>query len=191
MCMRYHDFKLLVKGDLKRLGGGSERKDLLKQILIGESFKLIFWYRVVSFLRLNNRIVLEKVAVRFWRYYRYKYNITLPIETVVGDGLFMPHVGSIVINGSTKIGRNVNISQGVTIGVSRRGKVGVPVIGDDVFIGPGAVIVGKISIGNNVAIGANSVVNFDVLDGAVVAGNPGRIVSMNGSSGYINNKASG
>ena len=85
-----------------------------------------------------------------------------------------------------KIGKNCNISQGVTIGQSNRGKrAGVPVIGDSVFIGPGAKIFGAITIGNNVAIGANAVVTSDVPDNAVVAGIPARILSLLGSAGYV------
>ena len=87
------------------------------------------------------------------------------------------------------IGDNVNISQGVTIGQTNRGKrKGVPVIGNGVYIGPGAKVIGKVTIGNNVAIGANAVVTEDVPDNACVAGVPAKIVSMNGAEGYVNRK---
>ena len=87
------------------------------------------------------------------------------------------------------IGDNVNISQGVTIGQTNRGKrKGVPVIGNGVYIGPGAKVIGKVTIGNNVAIGANAVVTEDVPDNACVAGVPAKIVSMNGAEGYVGRK---
>jgi len=60
------------------------------------------------------------------------------------------------------------------------------VIGDNMYIGPGAAITGKILVGNNVAIGANAVIIEDVPDNAVIVGNPGRIISYDGSTGYIN-----
>jgi serine O-acetyltransferase len=65
--------------------------------------------------------------------------------------------------------------------------MGYPIIGDNVYIGPGAKLVGRVHIGRNVAIGANCVVTCDVPDNAVIVGVPGRIVSYNGASGYVEN----
>ncbi len=91
------------------------------------------------------------------------------------------------MNEQSVIGKNCNISHGVTIGQTNRGtKKGTPVIGDNVYIGPGALIIGGISIGNNVCIGGNAVVTKDIPDNSVVVGNPGRIISQNGSEGYVN-----
>src|SRR3972149_632365 len=64
---------------------------------------------------------------------------------------------------------------------------GAAVIGDNVYIGPGARIVGKVDIGSNVAIGANCVVTKDVPENAVVVGVPGKVISFNGSGDYIQN----
>ena len=107
----------------------------------------------------------------------------------IGPGLCVGHAiaGGIIMNDKTRIGKNCNIHHGVTIGVKNRGcAVGVPVFGDNVYIGPGAKVIGGIRIGNNVAIGANAVVTHDVPDNAVVGGVPARILSHNGSSGLIN-----
>jgi serine O-acetyltransferase len=85
------------------------------------------------------------------------------------------------------IGRNCNISPGVILGKGNRGKNrGYPTLGDNVYIGPGAKIVGGVKIGNNVAIGANCVVTKDIPDGSVVVGVPGRVISQKGSEGYVN-----
>lgn len=117
-----------------------------------------------------------------------KYGFQIPFVTKIGDGFFMGHYGNIVINGKVIIGSNCNIAQGVTIGQTNRGKTkGVPVIGDRVWIGANAVIVGGIRIGNDVLIAPLSYVTEDIPDMAVVAGNPAKIVNFNGSSGYINN----
>ena len=84
--------------------------------------------------------------------------------------------------------KNCNISQGVTIGIVNSGeKAGVPSIGDRVYIGPGAKIIGNIKIGNDVAIGANAVVVSDVPDGVTVGGIPAKAISQNNSSAYIKN----
>lgn len=105
----------------------------------------------------------------------------------IGKGFYIGHFGTIVVHSSAVIGDNVNISQGVTIGATNRGnRQGIPTIGNQVYIGPGAKIIGKITVGNNVAIGANAVVTKDVPDNAVVAGVPAKIISMQGGEGYIN-----
>ena len=63
---------------------------------------------------------------------------------------------------------------------------GYPVLGDNIYIGPGAKIVGAVRIGNNVAIGANCVVTKHVPDNSVVVGVPGKVISQEGSIGYVN-----
>jgi serine O-acetyltransferase len=80
----------------------------------------------------------------------------------------------------------------VTIGLSNRGegKIGAPIIGDNVFIGPGAKLFGNITIGNNVAIGANTVITKDIPDNSVVVGSQSKIISSKGSSGYVNHTIS-
>jgi serine O-acetyltransferase len=66
-------------------------------------------------------------------------------------------------------------------------KKGYPTIGDNVYIGPGAKIVGAVTIGDNVAIGANCVVTRDIEADSVVVGIPGRVISGEGSVGYVEN----
>jgi len=110
------------------------------------------------------------------------------LKTQIGPGLYIGHQGGIVINEQVVIGKNCNLSQQVTIGVSRRGeRAGVPTIGDNVYLGPGAKIFGKIQVGNNAAIGANCVVTRDVPDNGVAVGIPAKVISYEGSTGYINN----
>lgn len=130
----------------------------------------------------------------FWkfllRHYQIKYGFQIYPETQIGEGLYLGHWGALVINPKAKIGKNCNIAQGVTIGQQNRGKnEGYPVIGDEVWIGPNAVIVGSVNIGNNVLIAPNAYVNFDVPENSMVMGNPGKIYPAdNATQGYINNK---
>jgi len=139
-------------------------------------------YNKTPFLGLYWRIVL--------RHFQIKYGFQIYPETEIGEGFYLGHWGSLVINPKTKIGKNCNIAQGVTIGQQNRGKnAGFPVIGDEVWIGPNAVIVGKVNIGSNVLIAPNAYVNFDVPANSVVAGNPAKIYfNENATEGYINNK---
>jgi serine O-acetyltransferase len=100
----------------------------------------------------------------------------------------MGHYGNIVINQGAILGKNCCVAQGVTIGyVSRGRRKGYPTIGDRVWIGANAVVVGNIAVGNDVLIAPLAYVNFDVPDNAVVLGNPGEIVNYNGSQGYVKN----
>jgi serine O-acetyltransferase len=94
-----------------------------------------------------------------------------------GPGFVILHSMGIVINSQTRGGRNVILEHGVTIG-SEKGQS--PILGDDVYIGAGAKIIGAVRIGSRVKIGANAVVTRDVPDDATVVGIPARIVRLNG-----------
>ena len=102
----------------------------------------------------------------------------------------MGHAYNITINPHAVIGSNCNIHKGVVIGQTNRGiKKGVPTIGNCVWIGINAAIVGGIKIGDDVLIAPNSFVNIDVPSHSVVFGNPCIIKhSDNATEGYINNK---
>lgn len=114
-----------------------------------------------------------------------KYNWTIPIN-VFGPGLTIVHVGTIVVSGKAKIGKNCRIHVCTNIGnAPSHGIDGTPIIGDNVYIGPGAKLFGPISIGNNVVIGANSVVNKSFPDNCTIAGVPAIKISENTSKQYI------
>lgn len=136
----------------------------------------------------------KSLAGAFWRFvlrhHQIKYGFQIYPETQIGEGFYLGHWGSLVINPKTKIGINCNIAQGVTIGQQNRGKnTGIPTIGNEVWIGANAVIVGGITIGDNILIAPNSYVNFDVPSNSVVVGNPGKIYPKeDATEGYINNK---
>ncbi|HVV49893.1 MAG TPA: serine acetyltransferase [Polyangia bacterium] len=111
------------------------------------------------------------------------WGIEIPRRARIGAGFYVGHSGGIVISSEAVIGRNCSISQGVTIGAGGQGaRKGVPTVGDDVYIAPGACLYGRIRIGNNVKIGANAVIYKDVPDNAVVALDPGfRVLSLKGN----------
>ena len=94
-----------------------------------------------------------------------------------------------MIHENVVIGRNCNVAHGITIGRTNRGKLkGTPIIGDYVWIGTNAIIVGNIKIGSHVLIAPGAYVNFDVPDNSMVIGNPGKIIIKNNpTEGYINN----
>ena len=102
-----------------------------------------------------------------WRIWSVLGGISLPVRTRIGGGLQMPHTHGIVVNVDARIGFNCDIYQQVTIGEM---KGGCPTIGNNVFIGPGAMILGSITIGDGASIGPNALVIRDVPpDGLAVA----------------------
>ncbi len=112
--------------------------------------------------------------------------ISFPVGLKIGNGIFISHAGTIIINTQCEVGDNCNFAPDTIIGYGiKNGVEGYPKIGNRVFIGPGAKIFGPIVIGDDVAIGANAVVNLDVPNSAVVAGVPAKIVSMKGSSQMV------
>ena len=139
-----------------------------------------------GFSRGTGRFTLYPLARLLHNHCRIKYHIDIPPNTDIGPGLYIGHLGDVVVNGRVRIGKNCNLSPGVVIGAANRGKRrGVPTIGDNVYIAPGAKLVGNITIGDNVAIGANAVVINDLPNNAVAAGNPAQVLSYEGVGGYI------
>lgn len=188
--MKFQEYTALVYADLFRYIGQPTFSLFLKHALLNPSFKYTFLMRTCLFLRSKRVLVPIFVIVRILlRHYRFRYGISIPYTTDIGPGLFISHPGNIVVSNHCRIGKNCNISQGVTIGFNARGKSpGYPSIGDETYIGPGAKLIGGIHIGNNVAVGANCVVLDNIPDHAVVVGIPGKIVSDKGSKGYILNR---
>ena len=107
-----------------------------------------------------------------------KYGIDIASGARLGPGLHISHFGGITI-GPTSIGSDCNIAKGVTIGNVRSGpRQGRPVLGNAVWVGVNATLVGGIRVGDGAAIAPGAFVNFDVPPGALVMGNPGVIVGV-------------
>ena len=128
-----------------------------------------------------NKIILLILKYRY-KSLSIKYGFSIPINTF-GPGLCIAHRGTSVINGASKIGKNCRINIDVNIGTQMGENGKAPTIGDNCFIGPGAKLFGDIKIGDNVAIGANAVVNKDFGDNVTIAGVPAKVVSKKGTNG--------
>lgn len=191
MVTSWKELRFLWRSDLHRYHGKSNIRAFLYSLQDRPGFRYTFLMRLGNYLHGRRTNLFGRIVYRFYyeilRHYQMKFGIIIPPETKIGSGLYIDHFGGIVVNANAVIGKNCNIGQGVTIGQTNRGsRQGCPTIGDNVYIAPGAKIIGKIQIGNNVAIGANAVVTRDVPDDAVAIGNPAEVVSSKGSVGYIN-----
>lgn len=98
--------------------------------------------------------------------------IELPCEVEIGRNFIIDHSGGIVVSGYARFGDNCRIRTGVVIGLCRVGDPCAPTIGDNVDIGAGAKILGRITIGDNCLIGANAVVISDVPENSIAVGVP-------------------
>lgn len=145
------------------------------------SLQFLFWLRLCSVDSKVIRYLAKFQRVRLTR----KSGLQIPEISSIGAGLELPHAISIVVHYNAKIGRNCTIYQFVTIGGDVKGNA--PIIGDNCFIGAGAVIVVRVVIGNNVTIGANAVVNKNVPDNATVGGVPANVLHYEHPAKYIKN----
>lgn len=116
-----------------------------------------------------------------------KYGIEINSNTKIGKGFVMTHPYNITISSNAKIGDNVNIMKGATVGMAQAGShSGTPIIGNCVFIGLNATVIGGIKIGDDVLIAPNTLVNRDVPDHSIVIGNPCRIIHReDATKGYV------
>lgn len=160
-------------------------------VFFTQGFWAIFQHRIAHFIYIKVtwkpfRIPLLFSTLVWQKVIEILTGISIPSSVKIGHSFYIGHFGGIIINSNTVIGNNCNISQGVTIGVSGYNeKRGTPILGDNIYIGANVVVAGKINIGNNVLIGACSMVKDSLPDNSVAIGVPAIIISQKGSKGYI------
>jgi serine O-acetyltransferase len=170
---------------------GSSR---LKLVLLTQGVWATVEYRYSRWVMTKVRIpiirqVLQLISMIWHKNIQMTTGIDLPQTADIGKGLYIGHFGGLIVGSGVKIGQTCNLSHGVTIGYAGRGeKWGCPVIGDRVLICVGAIVIGKIKIGDDVVIGAGSVVTRDLPDKAVAAGVPAKIINYEGSGDFISYK---
>jgi len=178
----------LLAADQFRHTGRSGVRDALHLLATEWSFRYLVVFRYGQHVRHRGRRSPRYLVVRtLHRTLAVRYGYEIPLATSIGPGLYLGHLGPIIVSEGAVLGANVNLSNGVVIGRSNRGETaGAPVIGDGVFVAPGAKIIGRLHVGDGAAIGANAVVLADVPAGVTVAGIPARVVSDEGAEGYVN-----
>lgn len=153
------EFHRLYNADMKRYNGSG-----------GNVHRFHFWLRLAS--TTNNKFVklLARFVIHRWRD---KYGLEIMYTTKIGPGLCLCHPYNITVNSYSVLGSNISLYKGCTIGQENRGKrKGSPIIGNKVWVGTNAQVIGNITIGDDVLIAPNSFVNCDVPSHSVVYGNP-------------------
>jgi serine O-acetyltransferase len=163
----------LILGDLRAKSAWcyerTDWKGVLKALLT-DGTPAMLWYRLMQWARRWRLVPLE------WAFNRLN---TVCCGCVIGrgaefgPGFVLIHSLGVVINGTVRGGANVKLEHQVTIGAEKRQS---PVLGDDVFVGAGAKILGAVRIGDGAKVGANAVVLADVPAGATAVGIPARVV---------------
>lgn len=183
--MNWEETRAAVVTDLFRYGGVQGCGAFVRALRREDGFKLTVYKRLAVFFRSAFPPFYLLFRFLFQRVCR-KCCVLFPINLDMGTGIYISHCHGITINSNCRIGNNVNISQNITLGQANRGRyTGIPVIGNNVYIGPGATITGGITIGNNVLVSANSLVTRDVEDNSVMLGVPAVRVSDKGAWGYV------
>ena len=137
-------------------------------------------YRLSRALFVLN-IPILKIFLRLIGFIIFKFSetclgVAIRPSTEIGPGLYIGHIGLIRFHPDVKAGKNLSVGPGTILGERGMGKKGAPILGDNVYIGVGAKLLGGIKIGNNVKIGANAVVLEDVPDNSTVVGIPARVM---------------
>ncbi len=171
------DLKKYLDADRRSLGLFAQNRSILKEYFapnviwkFQKKLRYLEYYTntgVNSFYYKYKRLQFEKYAI--------KLGFSIPVN-VFGPGLAIVHYGTIIVNKNARIGKNCRIHANTNIGASG-GKEAAPIIGDNVYIAPGAKIFGNINIPSNCAIGANAVVNKTMTEqGMLIAGIPAQSV---------------
>lgn len=131
----------------------------------------------------------NRIVFAFYRYIRHRLGVKLGFDVplnVCGKGLRLAHRGYVAINSGATVGDYCCIHPGVVIGTSAGKSHAAPTIGDRVHIGPGAKVIGAVTIASDIAIGANAVVTHDFAEPNVALGGvPAKVISHRGSAGYL------
>ncbi|MDN3310120.1 serine acetyltransferase [Microbacterium oryzae] len=184
-------------GDLARMLGGVAPSWRARAafLLFNSELHCVACYRFGRFtrrMRVRHPIAALPLVVahRVWnRRCTHQHQCDIHRDAMIGPGLLIMHRGGITV-GPARIGPNCTLYQNVTIGMRvAQNDQGVPRIGRNVWIGPGATISGDVSIGDGVTISAGTVLTRDVPSRCLVAGNPGRVIAQDYDNSAMVNAA--
>ena len=153
--------------------GRADWKSILK-VFLSDGTSAVILYRWAQWMQNHRLGIIASVLIILNKFLN---GCVIGRHAQFGPGLVLMHPVGVVINGGVKGGENVVIESGVVIGAARNGfPVQTPQLGNDVFIGAGAKVLGDLTIGNHVLIGANAVVLHDVPDQSTAVGMPAKAI---------------
>ena len=161
----------MIRADLRANTGQQRLRRAPGAFLFQPGFATVLLHRLaMPFIRTP----LDKLGGLIWAWNTRRSGCHFHLDSVIGPGLALPHPTAVVIGQGVHVGANVTLYQSVTIGRAKRDDY--PRIDDGAVIYPNSVIIGGITVGAGAVVGAGSVVRHDVPSGAVVAGNPARVI---------------
>ena len=166
---------------------GEKGESFFRKLLRPTELKYIALFRKAEKCKFMPLKLYYTVKLKFMSY---KTHIQIPARTKIDEGFYIGHTGRVIIHPDAKLGKNMNVGTGVTIGYENRGeRKGAPTFDGECWIGTNSVIVGNIKIGEDVMIAPLTFVNFDVPAHSIVIGNPAKIIHKeNATKDYICNK---
>jgi serine O-acetyltransferase len=174
-----HSLVQLVASDLRAKAQwcyGDTRWPALVKTLLTDGTAAMLWYRLMQWSRRWRLAPLEMMCNKASAIC---CNCIIGRGAEFGPAFVLIHSTGVVINGKVRGGEHIYLEHQVTIGAERRQS---PVLGNQVFIGAGAKIVGAVCVGDDCRIGANAVVVHDIPDGATAVGVPARVIRRSGNS---------
>jgi len=154
-----------------------------------QALRLLKAYRECRYAyKRRSKTILHKfiffAKLWYFNHLQFKYDTYISIDSEIGPGLWIPHLGGIIIN-CKKMGENCSVTKGVIIG-NRAGQGNRAIIGNECYFTLGAKIIGAVNIGDNVIIAQNAVVTTDVESNSIAGGIPARIVKKFNDFSEIN-----
>ena len=184
MISSKNDYKYYLEQDKIALGKKIKRPRFKHDVI----WKFEILMRKCEYYENCRKDIIGRIISKYYKF-RYislsqKLGFSIGFNTF-GPGLSIAHYGLLVVHGNARIGKNCRIHEGVTIGATG-GTDLAPTIGDNVFIGTGAKIIGAVNIADGVAIGANAAVVKDINESNTTWGGvPARKISNNDSKSYL------
>jgi serine O-acetyltransferase len=179
-------WQALVEADMHRIGAGADPASLVRELRRTRSQRPIITARLCQAYPVPDGPAGRALHLLFRRAHRWavdRAGMDLPWEAEIGPGFAVVHGWGLVVSPDARIGANVTVFHGVTIGRKddiasdgTRTLGGAPTIEDGVWIGPHAVVVGAITVGAGSRIGGGTVVTKDVPPRSLVVGNPGKVI---------------
>ena len=173
----------MIEADVFRIAGRTGKINSIRFFLTDRTFRPIVTYRIAQSVRKSQlSFILYPLTAIIHRILCQLAGMDFPLRASIGRGLALVHGWGLVVSSGAKIGRNVTLFHGVTIGqgdrISDDGQrvTGYPVLEDDVWVGPNATIVGGVRVGAGSRILANSVVTSDIPARSLVSGIPASVI---------------